>query len=191
MPYPVHLTGSRVALREFRADDVADALLIVGDDQVTRWLSFDSRTPEQTRAMLDGAVERARLEPRDEYYLAVTPLEDEQRVVGFVRIGLAGVKAGKLGYAVAAGHWGLGYATDAARAIIRLGFEELGLHRVSAAIGPDNAASIAVVERLGFSREGVLRDHVFTNNAWRDSVLYSLLADEWSAQAQRCTAKRS
>jgi ribosomal-protein-alanine N-acetyltransferase len=60
-------------------------------------------------------------------------------------------------------------------------FGPLGLHRVTAAIGPENTASLALVDRLGFSREGVLRDHVHTNGAWRDSVLLSLLAPEWRA----------
>ncbi|WP_308283159.1 GNAT family N-acetyltransferase [Pseudonocardia nigra] len=60
-------------------------------------------------------------------------------------------------------------------------FTRLELHRVSAAIGPSNARSIAVVERLGFTLEGRLRDHVFTNGAWRDSLLYSILSGEWNA----------
>ncbi|MGB6165784.1 MAG: GNAT family protein [Pseudonocardiaceae bacterium] len=82
---------------------------------------------------------------------------------------------------MAAPRWGHGYALDAARTIIDFGFTILGLHRISGAIGPDNAVSIALVTRLGFTQEGRLRDHVFTNGAWRDSILYSLLAHEWEA----------
>jgi RimJ/RimL family protein N-acetyltransferase len=52
------------------------------------------------------------------------------------------------------------------------------LHRISTAIGPDNAPSIALVQGLGFQYEGRIRDHVYTNGAWRDSLLYSLLAPE-------------
>jgi ribosomal-protein-alanine N-acetyltransferase len=62
--------------------------------------------------------------------------------------------------------------------MIGFGFAELGLHRISAAIGPDNAASIAVVRKLGMAHEGRLRDHVFTNGEWRDSELFAILADE-------------
>jgi [ribosomal protein S5]-alanine N-acetyltransferase len=101
-------------------------------------------------------------------------------LIGFARLGLGGVKAAKLGYAIAHGHWGNGYVTDAARGLIRFGFEALHLQRISAAIGPDNSASIAVVTRIGFTHEGRLRDHVHTNGAWRDSELYSILAGEWS-----------
>jgi [ribosomal protein S5]-alanine N-acetyltransferase len=146
-------------------------------------LSFDSRNREQAVAMIEGTLQRAQQEPRTEYYLAVTKHGDD-RVIGFARIGYAGVKAGKLGYAIAAEEWSRGYATDAARTLITYAFAELGLHRISAAIGPENAASIAMVEQLGFVREGVLRDHVYTNGAWRDSVLYSVLKHEWQSRGR-------
>ncbi len=91
------------------------------------------------------------------------------------------MKAGKLGYAVAFDHWGKGYATDAARTLVHYGFRELGLHRSSAAIGPENVASLRMAERLGMTFEGRIRDHVHTNGRWRDSLLYSVLDKEWAA----------
>ncbi|MGV9248021.1 GNAT family N-acetyltransferase [Streptomyces sp. NPDC003710] len=175
---PVRLVSDQVVLREFTLDDVDDVLAIIGDDTVTTWLSFDSRDRAQTVAMIEGTIERAQQEPRTEFYLGVTKRGDDS-VIGFAGIGLSGVQAGKLGYAIAAKEWGRGYATDAARTLVTYCFKELALHRVTAAIGPDNTASIAMVQRLGFAREGVLRDHVFTNGAWRDSVLFSVLAHEW------------
>ncbi|MGQ0838197.1 GNAT family N-acetyltransferase [Actinokineospora sp.] len=171
----VELCGERTRLREFRVDDLDASLSVVGDDRVTRFLSFDSLSREIQAERLAGAIQRASLNPRTEFYLAVTGRADDQ-LIGFVRLGLGGVRAAKLGYAIAADHWGHGYATDAARTLIEFGFGELGLHRISAAIGPDNAASIALVRRIGFTREGRLRDHVHTNGAWRDSELYSILA---------------
>mgnify|MGYP001330990642 CR=1 FL=1 len=179
--YPVQLTGEHVALREFTASDLDQVYTLVSDDRVTRWLSFDSRSREQAQEMLSGILERAQAEPRLEYYLAVTPRTSDQ-VVGFARLGLGGVRAAKLGYAIHADHWGRGYATDAARTLVGFGFTTLDLHRISAAIGPDNTRSIAVVKRLGFQYEGRIRDHVFTNGAWRDSLLYSVLSNEWVAR---------
>jgi [ribosomal protein S5]-alanine N-acetyltransferase len=176
---PITLAGRVVTLRDFRPDDAAAALKIVGDDQVTRWLSFDSRDLDGAATMIHAAVERARQEPRTEFYLAVTlPADDE--LIGFARLALDGVRAGKLGYAIRADQWGHGYATDAVHTLADFGFRQLGLHRVSAAIGPDNAASIRVAERLGMRYEGRIRDHVFTNGAWRDSLLYSVLDREWA-----------
>jgi RimJ/RimL family protein N-acetyltransferase len=69
--------------------------------------------------------------------------------------------------------------------MLRFAFERLELHRVTAAIGPDNDASLAVVRKIGFLAEGQLRDHVFTNGTWRDSLLYSILSDESPIAANR------
>ena len=183
--YPIHLTGRHVILRDFHIADVDAALAVVGDDRVTQSLSFDSRTRDQTAAMIAGVIERAQQDPRDEYYLAVT-LHDDDKPIGFARLGLNGVRAAKLGYAIRADQWGNGYATDAARTLTGFGFQNLGLHRISAAIGPDNAPSIALTERLGFTIEGRIRHHVWTNAAWRDSLLYSVLADEWPQPGREC-----
>jgi RimJ/RimL family protein N-acetyltransferase len=175
------LIGDGTSLREFRLDDLEGYLAIVGDDRVTNWLSFDSRDRAAARKALGSLVERSQHEDRPDYLLAVTRPDDD-RMVGFVRLGPTGVQAAHLGYAIAADHWGHGYATDACRTMLRFAFETLDLHRVSAAIGPENLASIAVVKRLGFTYEGRIRHHVFTNGDWRDSLLYSLLADEWAGR---------
>jgi [ribosomal protein S5]-alanine N-acetyltransferase len=172
------LTGDLTTLREFRATDLDDYLAIVGDDRVTSWMSFDSRDRAAAEKALAAIVERAAQEDRPDYLLAVTRRDDDS-VVGFARLGPTGVKAVHLGYAIHADHWGHGYATDASRVMLRLAFGPLGMHRVSAAIGPENEASIAVVKHLGFTYEGRIRHHVFTNGSWRDSLLYSLLESEF------------
>jgi RimJ/RimL family protein N-acetyltransferase len=181
--YPVRIEGKTVILREFTDADLDGVQAVVGDDRVTRWLSFDTRTPDEAKQMLAGILDRARLEPRTEYYLAVALPADESRVIGFARLGLAGVRAAKLGYAVRFDEQGQGHATAAARALVTYAFGVLGLHRVSAAIGPDNAPSLAMMTALGFQHEGRIRDHVHTNGAWRDSELYSVLEHEWPAAA--------
>lgn len=177
--YPVRLTGDGTSLREFRLEDVDDLQAIVGDDRVTVWMAMDSRDRARTLEMLPAIATQAQQEPREVYYLAITRREDDL-LVGFIRLAQSGEQAAKLGYAIGADHWGRGYATDAARHMIEFGFGTLGLHRISAAIGPENESSIAVVKHLGFSYEGRIRHHVHTNGAWRDSLLYSLLTDEWT-----------
>jgi ribosomal-protein-alanine N-acetyltransferase len=176
--YPIRLTGQKIVLREFRPDDVGAVHAVVGDDRVTSWLSFESRDRTQAETMVYGAIKRARDPRRAEYYLAVAPHSTEQ-LVGFVRLALDGIAAGKLGYAIGADHWGNGYASEATSLLVTFGFETLQLHRISAAIGPENNASIAVAARLGMSYEGRIRHHVRTNGEWRDSLLYSVLVDEW------------
>lgn len=185
--YPRKLAGSTVILREFCLNDLDGIMTVVGDERVTSSLSFDTRSREQAIAMLDGILNRAKQESRTEYYLAVTITDNV--LVGFARLGLNGVQAAKLGYAISADHWGCGYATDAARTIVDFGFRELKLHRISAAMGPDNTPSIALAHRLGMTYEGRIRDHVYTNGQWRDSLLYSVLFNEWvTAETRRKSA---
>ncbi len=171
---PLTLQGDRVVLRDFTVADVNDAASIVGDERVTRWLSFERRDLDGARRMVEAAIQAAGQDPRSEYYLAVVEPATGQ-VVGFARLALSSVRAAKLGYAVHADHWGKGYAPDAVRALVWHGFDALGLHRITAAVGPDNERSVAVLRRLGFALEGRLRDHVHSNGTWRDSLLLSLL----------------
>ena len=175
---PVRLRGKRVILRDFTPDDIDAAYAIVGDDRVTRWLSFDTRDHAAAATMIHSTIRAAQEIPRTEYYLGIERASQHD-LVGFVRLQLGAHSSAKIGYAIHADHWSHGYAIDAAATILAFGFHELGLHRVTAAVGPDNAPSIAVLSHLGFTREGRLRHHVFTNGAWRDSLLYSLLADEF------------
>lgn len=176
----IALRGNVVLLRDLTSADTSAVHAIVGDSSVTKWLSFDARDREEAAAMVAGVVDRQAQEPRTEYYLAVCAAGGE--LVGFCRLGLSGVQAAKLGYAIRPDTQGCGYATDACRTILRFAFRDLGLHRVSAAVGPDNLASVAVLRKLGFQHEGRLRDHVHTNGAWRDSDLFSLLAAEYEQQ---------
>lgn len=180
--HPVELSDGTIHLREFVDDDLDRIHALVGDPAVTRTLSFDTRSRAQAASMLAGARERAQRDPRTEYYLAICRSSDDL-LVGFVRLGLAGVDAGKLGCAVHREHWGVGYATRASQLMIEFGFRRLGLRRISAAVGPDNASSLVTVDRLGFTYEGRLRDHVFTDGRWRDSLLYSILEPEWTSRS--------
>jgi len=173
------LTGELTTLRDFRSTDLDDYLSIAGDDRVTTWMAFDSYDRDKASEVLNDILERSAREDRPDYMLAVTRTGDD-RVIGFARIAPSGPWAAKLGYAIHADHWGRGYATDASRVMLRFAFGTLERHRVTAAIGPENEASIAVVKRLGFGYEGHLRDHVFTNGAWRDSLLYSLLEHDYA-----------
>ena len=177
--YPIRLPGDRVVLREFRRTDTAAVHEIVGDQRVAGWLSFDTKSYAETEELIRVATAYAAEPRRSEYYLMVTRTDDGEPV-GFVRLALAGVAAAKLGYAIGAAHWGNGFATEAAALVVRFGFETLLVHRVSAAIGPENKASIAVATKLGMSYEGRIRHHVLANGQWRDSLLYSILADEWA-----------
>lgn len=179
--YPVQLTGRRVLLREFEPGDLDATLGIVGDDEVTHFLSFASRTRDEQSAILSADIERARCDPRPDYSLAVVESESGA-LIGFVRMGLMRHSGGEIGYATRRDRWRRGLTAEAVSVMLDFSFETLELHRVQAACGPRNTGSQALLAKLGFQREGVMRDHVFTNGARRDSILYSLLRHEWASR---------
>ena len=94
--------------------------------------------------------------------------------------GLQYLEAGpdiELGYTLARAAWGRGYATEAARAVLRWGFAGLRLHRIVAVADPANAASLHVLEKLGMTRRGrrecygaVMAEHALSLGAWRDAA---------------------
>jgi RimJ/RimL family protein N-acetyltransferase len=173
--YPLTLVSVSIRIREFHPADLDATMGIVGDPEVTNYLSFDAKSREDQQQLLSAQIARAQQKPRSEYYQAIERLSDGE-LLGFVRLGLGTHATAKLGYALRHDAWGKGFATEAAAAMIEFGFNALSLHRITAACGPENAGSIRVLEKLGFSYEGRLREHVFTNGRWRDSLLYSRLA---------------
>jgi RimJ/RimL family protein N-acetyltransferase len=78
-------------------------------------------------------------------------------------------------------YWGNGYATEAASAMVAYGFDELKVHRVSASLVADNAASARVLEKLGMREEGRFREATqFKGRTW-DALHYAILEPEWRA----------
>ena len=80
-----------------------------------------------------------------------------------------------LGYWVGAAHARQGFMTAAVRAVVPFVFDSLELHRLEAACLPENTASMRLLERVGFKREGLARQYLRINGDWRDHVLYALL----------------
>jgi [ribosomal protein S5]-alanine N-acetyltransferase len=87
-----------------------------------------------------------------------------------------------LGYAIDPAHEGRGLMHEALQAVLADAFGRLGLHRVQANVLPDNTRSLALLTRLGFEREGVAREYLFIDGAWRDHVLTALRAPAWPAE---------
>ena len=88
-------------------------------------------------------------------------------------------KQGELGFMVHPRHQGRGYATEAARPLLRFAFEELGLHRVVGTLEARNSASARVLEKLGMRREGHLVENEWVKGEWQSELVYAILDREW------------
>jgi RimJ/RimL family protein N-acetyltransferase len=116
-----------------------------------------------------------------EVVLAIT-LKPDGQVVGSMALSInKNHQRGELGYMVAREHWNRGYCTEAARALMSYGFGALGLNRIQAAHFPRNPASGRVMQKLGMTREGLLRQYVSNRGTREDVIMYSILRREFGA----------
>jgi RimJ/RimL family protein N-acetyltransferase len=88
----------------------------------------------------------------------------------------------EIGYGLARRHWGQGFMHEALTVVVDYAFGPLGLRRLEADTDPRNQASLLTLERLGFTREGLLRERWQVGEEISDSALWGLLANEWRAR---------
>jgi RimJ/RimL family protein N-acetyltransferase len=114
-----------------------------------------------------------------EVTLAIT-LKPDGRVVGSIALSInKNHRRGELGYMVAREYWNQGYCTEAVRALMGYGFSVLGLNRIQAMHFPRNVASGRVMQKLGMTREGLMRQYVCNRGVFEDLLMYSILRPEF------------
>jgi len=180
IPHPI-LSTSRLRLRQFRAED-ADAMheCFANPEAMRFWnLPVYTKHTETVRSV------RRFIDCTPSYYRfwAVADAGTD-RCLGMVNYHDGHIRSRRvnIGYIINPAHLGRGIASEAVSAMLDFCFGELGLHRAQAFIHPDNNASIALAEKLGFSREGLLRDNLRVGDEWRNDLLYALLATDWRSQ---------
>ena len=176
------LSTPRLVLRETTPGD-AGAVYDMESDPVA--MRYWSRPP-----MTDIAEARASIERATGHFTARTgirwtlALATGGPALGHVAVFNFHPQSGRadIGYGLARRHWGQGYMHEALIAVIDYSFGPLGLRRLEADIDPRNLASVRALERLGFEREGFLRERWQVVDEISDSVLMGLLAREWHAR---------
>jgi [ribosomal protein S5]-alanine N-acetyltransferase len=178
--YPVRHTSPRLTLREVALDDVDAVHAIYGDATATRHLSFEPRSRDQVAQIVARSMVSAITDPRTEYALAVCTRDGE--LIGFARLATEAQRAATIGFALRPDTWGGGFGTETVTALLALAFDERGLHRVWAARAPDNTVSKRTLLGAGLVEEGRIRDHVHVRGNWRDSIVHSILENEWTSR---------
>jgi RimJ/RimL family protein N-acetyltransferase len=175
------ITTQRLALRLVREEDLPSLLEMNADDAVTRYLPYESwRGMEDAREWLGRAV--ARLAAGEAWQFVIVQ-RASGRVIGSCLLFHFDLPNGRaeLGYLLGREHWGAGYMQEAAAALIDFAFGTVGLRRLEAQIDPRNEASARLLERVGFIKEGHLRQRWVSKGEISDSGLYGLLRSEWVA----------
>lgn len=181
--YPIET--ERLRLRPFTRGDVDAVTAYRSREDVTRFLLDDPMSREACAQAVQARVgQTSWTEEGDRIFLAVERRNDAA-MIGEVLLLLRSEQSrqAELGYTFHPDYHGLGYATEASRRMLHLGFAEGGLHRIYARCHAQNEASRRVMERLGMRKEAHFREHLFVKGAWDEELHYAILEDEWRAQA--------
>ncbi|MDX2705631.1 GNAT family protein [Streptomyces sp. PA03-6a] len=180
---PVTRHDARLFLRELTLDDVDAVHAIYGSPEATEHLSFSPRSREEVGGIVARGIASATATPRDEFAAGVVERESGQ-LIGYARLALDPhqQRAATIGFALHPNVWGVGYGRETVHLLLTRAFEGLVLHRVWAARSPHNTASERTLLAAGMTEEGRIRGHVFVRGAWRDSITYGILRDEWQPQ---------
>ena len=175
----VRLETPRLQLRPLVDTDAEALMALYADERVARYLSRPAWTSlDQARASITRA--QAGLEAGEGLRLAVLQ-QGQARVIGDVVLFdfVPQCRRAEMGYALAADHQGHGYMREALTALLDHAFTALDLNRIEADIDPRNAASARILERLGFQREGLLRERWIVAGEVSDTALYGLIRSDW------------
>lgn len=177
----MELLTPRLLLREFRESDYEAFRAYDGDPEYQRYEIGLPPAEAQTQALLEKVITRAQEIPRGQYKMAITLRPDDglRGHVSLTSINNPLIREWEIGWGIRRTDWGQGYATEAARAMVRFAFTVLNAHRVTAFCHSENAASYRVMEKLGMLREGCIRETALANGQWYDELVYSILEREF------------
>jgi [ribosomal protein S5]-alanine N-acetyltransferase len=173
---PTLHTG-RLVLRQLKLDDASSLFDVLSDEQVMHfWSSGPHKDIDETRNYIGWNADST----ADHVCWAIT--QDGMIAVGWVILLPRRSNNFELGYILGRDQWRNGYVYEAVRAVIDFAFERIGARRIMADTDPENIASVCLLEKLGFQREGHLREEWETHIGIRDSLIFGLLRSEWNAR---------
>ena len=173
------INADRVSLRSIDDHDVDAFYAIYSHPEVMRYWSFPALTnPDQAAKLIseihDGFQKQALLK------WGVARRTDDLLIGSITLFNLDFThRRAEIGYALGRDYWRQGYMHEALSAVISYAFDELGFHRIEADVDPRNDASIRTVERLGFQREGYLRERWQVGGEIQDALFFGLLRPDW------------
>ncbi|MFC4012094.1 GNAT family N-acetyltransferase [Nonomuraea purpurea] len=178
--YPI--TTARLHLRPFTPDDLDALHAYESRPDVARYLYWGPRDRDTTRTLLDKKITRTTLHDEgDAIELAMT-LRTTGHLIGHCLLIWTSKqhRQGEIGYILHPDHHGHGYAPEAAHAMLRLGFDDLGLHRITGRLDARNTASARVLEKLHMRHEATLIDNAHVKDEWASETIYAILDSEWT-----------
>ena len=179
--YPIRT--ERLLLRPYEDGDVDAVHGYQSLPDRVRYVPYQARTRDEVVERVASARSSTSIAAEGDVLLLVIVLRTTGEVIGDVVLFYRSEvhRTGEVGFVLKPEFTGRGYATEMAAEMLRVGFDELGLHRVVGRLDARNAGSAAVLERLGMRREALLVANEWVKGEWTSELDYALLADEWAA----------
>jgi RimJ/RimL family protein N-acetyltransferase len=164
--YPIET--ARLNLRPFEERDIDDLFEYHAQPEVARFLYWNARSRSETEKVLKKRM-----------------LTKLNKVIGDISLVLRSEEhqQGEIGFVFHPAYHGQGYATEASKMMLSLGFDEFGLHRIFGRCDARNEASAKLMERLGMRREAHFVHNEIFKGEWGDELVYAILEDEWNKRA--------
>jgi RimJ/RimL family protein N-acetyltransferase len=179
--YPIET--ERLLLRPFAQGDYDALLAIQSRADVTRFLYWEPRTPDEVLPALERRIADAALWQEGDTLGCAVVLRTTGELIGDCSLHWVSAehRVGEIGFVFHPDHHGRGYATEAARPLLEFGFATVGLHRIIGRLEARNVASARVLEKLGMRREALLIENEFVKGEWQSELDYAILDREWRA----------
>ena len=176
------LKGNKVVLRPVRRSDLPDFLRWFNDPEVTQYLGIYLPMTEMVEDKWIESLGTTRL-LTDVLFIIEAIEEIGTKAIGDTGLMSINAKDHNAVFGIAIGekdYWSKGYGTEAARLLVKYGFEQLNLHRITSGAIAFNERSIRMHKSVGFKEEGRQRDFIYRNGKFNDHVLFGMLKEEWS-----------
>jgi RimJ/RimL family protein N-acetyltransferase len=177
----------RLLLRTFEPGDFDALATMHSDADLVRWIPWGPRSDDEVRATLERKIGCTSIDDEGDGLGIAVVLSSSGEMIGDFTLQRLSVEhsLAEIGFMLAPGHHGQGYANEASEAILALAFERLGFHRVVGRLEARNDASAAVLERLGMRREAHLVDNEWIKGEWQSELIYAMLEREWAELHER------
>lgn len=172
----LRIKGERIFLRYIQNEDAAEFIAL---NLASRRFHRGLVSPPIDAESYDKFLARNASASDERFFIC---LKDAGKIAGSINLSqifFGNFRNAYLGYFVGAEFAGKGLATEAIKLILRFAFKRLKLHRVEANVQPENLASIGVLRKNGFTKEGFSRRYLKIDNKWRDHERWAIIAEDW------------
>jgi RimJ/RimL family protein N-acetyltransferase len=175
----------RLLIRPLTSDDVDALHSYRSIPEVCRYVPFEPMTKDEITERIGRQWANRELTDEGQFFILGVEARDSAALVGDVFLSWASREhaTGEIGWVFHPDHGGRGYATEAARELLRLGFDGIGLHRMMARLDERNDASARLCRRLGMREEARLVENEWFKGEWTNELDFAILDREWRALA--------